>query len=110
MIVEVYKNLNKGNISIRDYKTKKVIGYSDSVMLKNCSFHVGEKSRQRVIRTKHKNVHAYVKGELVDETKELVKKFSYDPYKYGYFYDKKTLKEIKTSELVVIGFKEYFYV
>ena len=72
--VEVYLNLNKTKAgdtyavySIRgkvDGK-KKVLGYAYNVVLSDCTFHVSEKTRQRVIRNKERCIHAWVKGTLV---------------------------------------------
>lgn len=89
MIVEVYKNLTKSRqakstvYSIRDAKTKKVINWSSAFTLKNVTFHVNEKVRQRVIANKRKEVHAWVKGELLmyDILPNLRRKITYDPYK-----------------------------
>lgn len=50
MKVKVYKNLTKDTWSIQDYKTRKVIGYSENIRLENAKFVVSEKTRQRVIK------------------------------------------------------------
>ena len=50
MKVKVYKNLTKDTWSIQDYKTRKVIGYSENIRLENAQFVVSEKTRQRVIK------------------------------------------------------------
>ena len=55
---------------------------------------VAEKRRQEVIRSKCKNVHAYLVGLIIGVNVDSVKidnlhhypKLSYNPYKYGYFY------------------------
>ena len=80
MQVYVYRNLNKGGYSIMCPKTKKVIGYSTSLVLKNVVFKVRVGGRDRVRSTGHKNVHAFAIGEIVDAmpVKALVK-VSYEP-------------------------------
>ena len=80
MQVYVYRNLNKGGYSIMCPKTKKVIGYSTSLVLKNVTFKVRVGGRDRVRSTGHKNVHAFAIGEIVDTvpTTALVK-VSYEP-------------------------------
>lgn len=108
MQVEVYRNLNKGGYSIRDRKTKKVIGHEQAITLKDCSFHVGEGGRQRVIREGQKNVHAYVRGELVT-LKRLKGRFTYDPYLRGDFFDKKTGKTINNARLVSLDNTGAYY-
>ncbi len=42
----------------------KVIGYSRNLILKDCGSHINEGGRQRVLREKKKDVHAYLTGYL----------------------------------------------
>jgi hypothetical protein len=68
--VFVHRNLNKPpywTIKARNGEDAGlVIGYDKSVHLKNVVFVVGEKSRQRVLASGQKNVHAGVVGDIVD--------------------------------------------
>jgi hypothetical protein len=65
--VEVYRNLNvEGHYSIRCAKSKLVLCHAESVLIKNCRFVTNEKSRQKIIETKRKLVHAYVVGEFIE--------------------------------------------
>jgi hypothetical protein len=68
--VFVHRNLNKPpywTIKARNGEDAGlVIGYDKSVHLKNVVFVVGEKSRQRVLASGQKNVHAGVVGNIVD--------------------------------------------
>ncbi|OBX64310.1 hypothetical protein A9299_09900 [Moraxella osloensis] len=87
--VKVYKNLHNGMFSIQ--QEGKIIGHAKNVCLKNVSFKVSETGRQRVIKEKQKNVHAFVIGEVVDfiQTDHLNgRQISYNPYKQGFFYFK----------------------
>jgi hypothetical protein len=85
----VYWNLHRGQWSIRDVGTRRVVGHADSILLKNCRLKVSEKGRQRVLRERRKNVHAGVEGEIVlignigplNEGREV----TYNPYKYATF-------------------------
>ena len=57
--------------------------------MKECSFKVSEKSRQRVLKNRRKNVHAFIIGILsneFDENKNL-KEVTYCPYKRGEFHE-----------------------
>jgi len=63
--VEVYFNLHKKLFSVRSRKTRKVLFHTDSVELSDVTFKVSEAGRQRVLKEKRKNVHAYVRGTLV---------------------------------------------
>lgn len=87
--VRVYKNLNNGKMSIQ--QNGKVVAYTDSITLKNASFKVNEGGRQRVIRERQKNVHAYAIGLIVSFTDHDTldgQPVTYDPYKFGHFYAK----------------------
>lgn len=88
MKVKVYKNLTKDTWSIQDYKTRKVIGYSENIRLEDAQFVVSEKTRQRVISEGKKYVHAFVVGELVDTWKltESYETVRYNPHMFGSFF------------------------
>jgi hypothetical protein len=82
--VHVYRNLHKKCLSVR--QGGKVVCHVDNIVLKDAIFHVNENGRQKVLATKQKNVHAYVKGMVIDarETDELLPlwgQITYDPYK-----------------------------
>lgn len=62
--VKVYFNLHKKCFSVKDYRTGLVIGHTNRVVLEDCEFRVSEAGRQRVIRERKKNVHAFVIGTL----------------------------------------------
>lgn len=84
--VKVYRNLHKKTYSIVDIATGLVVGYADTVRLQHANFKVNEAGRQRVLREKHKNVHAYVTGTFVS-TQEHAERHeaTYNPYKYETF-------------------------
>jgi hypothetical protein len=88
--VAVYFNLHKKVFSIKALNGPfkgRVIGHSDYVELENCTFKVSEAGRQRVLREKRKNVHAYVVGDLVgiDEQPICGEAATYNPYKFSTF-------------------------
>jgi len=66
MRVQVYRNLNNGLISIQDLSTGLVLGHADAIDLQRATFIVREAGRQQVIKEKRKNVHAFVRGKVVD--------------------------------------------
>lgn len=86
--VKVYFNITKKTFSIQH--NGKVIGHADQIALKNVEFKVSEKGRQRVLKEKRKNVHAYVVGEISDF--QLIKVqgvgVTYNPYKFPNFYER----------------------
>jgi hypothetical protein len=66
MRVEVYWNLHRNLFSIRALSGPmkgRVIGHAHKVILEDVAFVVREAGRQRVLREKRKNVHAFVRSE-----------------------------------------------
>lgn len=87
--VEVYRNLHNGKISVRDARTKLVLGHADSVRLNGATFKVSEAGRQRVLATGRKNVHAVVRGTLVlpfaNDGFEYSMRVLYNPKRFDQF-------------------------
>lgn len=65
MRVRIYWNLRRGEWSIADAKSRRLIGHASQVALSHVTFKVYEAGRQRVLRERKKNVHAFVIGELL---------------------------------------------
>jgi hypothetical protein len=63
-IVEVYRNLHKDCWSVRDSKTRLVISHVDYIHLQNATLVVRPAGREKVLREKRKNVHAFIKGTV----------------------------------------------
>lgn len=93
--VQVYRNLKfKDRIvySIRDVKSGLVLGHATDILLSNsCKFVVREVGRQRVLKEKKKNVHAWIEGSFGIIHAGDDKIFSdgtqvrYNPYTNSYF-------------------------
>jgi hypothetical protein len=86
--VDVYFNLHKKCLSVRDHKTRRVSKHVDHIVLDDVKFKVSESGRQRVLREHRKNVHACVQG--VEHTATCVDdqhfiRATYNPYKYNSF-------------------------
>lgn len=92
----VYYNLHKRKLSIQEKRINasgklvwKVVRHANRVFLKDVKFKVSEAGRQRVIKEKKKNVHAFITGEemlpLYMPNGESV---FYNPYKFSSFVDK----------------------
>jgi hypothetical protein len=86
----VYRNLRTKGYSVKQFG--KVVAHASRLCVKNCEFIVGEKQRQRVIREKQKNVHAFIKGYYTTtgmgtsaDRNDLPIEISYNPYKSGNF-------------------------
>jgi len=91
--VYVYKNLHKDCWSVRQHGLVKAhIPADDPVAMWDCYFHVDVKGRERTIKERRKNVHAFVKGYLQHichlDTNGKEVEVTYNPYKYETFVDK----------------------
>lgn len=94
-MTRVYFNLHKKLFSIQQkiHGRWKVIEHTSSLQMENVTFKVYEAGRQRVLKQKRKNVHAYVIGKIKFNSPSLLGRFefvSYNPYKADKF---------KTSDL-----------
>lgn len=104
MIVRVYWNLHKNCWSIQC--KRKVIDHSNSLVLKNVTFIVSEKGRERVLKEKRKNVHAFAEGEIVEDDSNpsfitSPEYISYNPYRFPWFYEVNNLTKIETCHKVL---------
>ena len=113
MKVKVYYNLHKKCYSIVSLEKEsygRVIKHSNCVPLFDAQFKVSEKGRQRVLREKQKNVHAYVVGtwlgHLNDEitiSGTPIKSATYNPYKYSSFVDATSEKPLAKAKQVLLS-------
>ena len=101
-LVDVYKNLHNGLWSILDRKTRLVVGHAKEVYIQNPQFVVQPAGRQRVLDKGRKNVHAFVRGELVSwNTCHHAKEgpsITYNPYKFGTFVQRDNEKPIHKAQ------------
>jgi hypothetical protein len=102
-MLEIYFNLHKMCLSVRSKGL--VIKHADQITLSNVTFKVREGGRQRVIKEKKKNVHAFVKGMEIDKAaSDKGRRVSYNPYKAGHFYYVDSGEPVYTAnEVSIIG-------
>lgn len=106
MLVEVYRNLNRKCLSVRDPVLRKVVGHVDRVLLFEASFRVSAAGRRRVLRERRKNVHAVVRGLCVGQVampKGSWERIHYDPYTTETFVWKETGEPVFEVRRVYIG-------
>lgn len=116
-LFRIYRNLNKGNFSIQSYlKDKKgyrVTDRANTIIMENCTFKIYNSGRQRVIKEKRKNVHAYIeavsynhlKGDLdVNNFREIY----YNPYTCSSFIYKDTGEYLKKVSKI-LAYKNKLY-
>lgn len=110
-IVDVYFNLNNGFWSVKH--KGKLLGHAEFVLLEPHKFHVGEAGRKRVLKEGRKNVHAWIKGELLSYDKRLPRfggrEIIYRPTDFainqnGFFYDAQSGLEIFPDDFNLIYF------
>lgn len=131
MRIQLYRNLSPQYRGRRAWSIMahegpekgRVIDVVDGVVLRNASFIVREAGRQRVLRDKQKNVHAFVQGDL-ETTYDLDTltpaaadalfargakvRVGYDPYKMATFQREDCGKPVTESPLVIASPKGVF--
>lgn len=103
MRVFVYYNLHKHLWSVKAMEGPfkgRVVAHLNQLSVQNAVFKVSDAGRRRVIREQRKNVHAGVVGELSVFGTDLAVPVSYNPYKYGYFYDKRDESQVRAAKTV----------
>jgi hypothetical protein len=110
MNVRIYFNLHKQKLSLQ---TKiegrwKVVSHVKEAYLQNVKFKVSEAGRQRVIKNKRKNVHAYVCGELMDRLPDYGRFDSarYNPYELEKFQCRN--KYIDKADFAILNGRQLF--
>lgn len=113
MRVEVYRNLHTGTWSVRDIGVGRVVAHPNEVQIANASFVVRKAGRERVLSEKRKNVHAFVRGDLINIDKhfasdslEDMNNVRYNPYEAGSFVDTSTGEPVETSEFVYMSISD----
>lgn len=115
--VQVYRNVNKAGVtySIRDAKSKLVLGHTNAVLLSNCEFVVSEAGRQRVHREGKKNIHAWVEGTYVGpyyagwrddygyESHDRTCRVEYSPWLNDHFVTYPDVKPVEACDLALIA-------
>jgi len=82
--VRVYWNFHRKCYSVQ--QNRLVIGHTDCIFLVNVRFHVSEAGRQRVLKERKKNVHAYAIGTIkIPENVFWDVKIQYNPYRHKSF-------------------------
>lgn len=107
--VIVHFNLNNHKWSIKH--KGKLMAIMDHVTIIPERIHINEKARQRVIKEKCRNLHAWFIGTVVDfkdrsSRKSLKSPISYNPYRSRYFYH---IKESGIENFTSVEGLNYIY-
>ncbi len=102
--VEVYRNLHditgKNKYSIRQKGL--VIGHANLIYMNDVNFVVNQKGRQKVIKNKQKNVHAFLRGFITTHRSPISKRITYNPYINDSFINHSG-QSIKTANAVILN-------
>ena len=81
--VKVYRNLHRKCYSVQ--QGGKVACHTSEIVLFDCKLKVSEAGRQRVLRERRKNVHAYVVGRIsaLPQRTTFSSALRYNPYESG---------------------------
>lgn len=106
--VQVYRNLHKtdgGHVWFSIKKGGYVVAHTTRITISEVEFQVNEAGRQRVLREKKKNVHAFVTGRFwgIGECGTVDGSFHYNPYKCGAFVDADGVKLSKAVRAYLCG-------
>ena len=104
--VRIYYNFHKKLYSVQTKLNGqwRVTAHQSAAFLKNVTFRVSESGRQRVLKEKRKNVHAYICGTesgSFDYYKKL-RQVNYNPYLFGYFFEKESGDPVYKAPSVLI--------
>ena len=112
MRVKVYYNLHRKMFSVvsldRYHRYGRVIRHDTEVRINCATFRVREAGRQRVLREKRKNVHAYVVGEFSYESPypdPNAQEIIYNPYKYNSFVLRDSEEPVSSARVVWLSGK-----
>lgn len=88
-IVRIYFNLHKKKLSVQTKVNGrwKVVAHVEGAYVRNAQFKVSEAGRQRVLKQKKKNVHAFIIGTLVSgiQSNKYFLSVRYNPYEMDQF-------------------------
>lgn len=98
-------------------KLGRKIDYASAAVLTGVQFVVSEAGRQRCLRQRVRNVHAWVVGTDITQTPAAamaaddpdLRKAIYDPWKGGAFVDAETLRPVHTAEMALLVGKDVYY-
>ncbi len=100
--VRVYRNLHKNCLSVlhRTDKGWRLWQHVEQIELTDVKFKVSQAGRERVLREKRKNVHAFVEGNYhgkTDVTSSNLRFVKYDPYIAGHFFDQDNKEKVSQA-------------
>lgn len=90
--IRLFRNLTKKGVWYSLQQNGKTVAHTSAICLKHCTFNVNEKTRQRIIKNKRKEFHAYIEGMYADsgmgttaKRNDLPARITYNPYTSTWF-------------------------
>lgn len=108
MRYRLYRNLHRGCFSMQQYipnKGYRVVKHiTDDCILHGCTFKVYQSGREKVLREKQKNVHAYVEFTSYENGLQLHSETQpyYNPYKFNQFVNSHTHQPLNQTYTIQI--------
>jgi hypothetical protein len=111
---QVYYNLHKHCLSVvpLEGEGKGRVQHAEQIVLSDVKFSVQPKGRERVLNEQRKNVHAFVRGQIVSINQSPQAQVSnwipvtYNPYKYTSFVKAATFEPVYAADEVWIKGKQ----
>ena len=88
MQVLVFKDIKNKRWTMWSLDRKTHLGYSDDLILQNCSLFVDNEKREKILKTKKRFPHAWIIGtisNLKNKKLKLKQQISYNPFQNGSF-------------------------
>ncbi len=106
LTTRIYRNLQNGTMSLQQKINKSwlVVGHVTNVAIESPKFYISQSGKNRVIRERRKNVHAWAEGKLLGITANStnLEEIYYCPYSSNNFSWKKTGESIEFTNLLVV--------
>jgi len=106
--VFVYRNLHKKCLSVQQDGIVRC--HVDNIVLEDAEFRVGKAGQRKVRLEKKKNVHAKVKGMVVENPNEILflgwNEAYYNPYQTDYFTDVESGRYLQSAKFADVDAKE----
>ncbi|MDX1434609.1 MAG: hypothetical protein R3286_19360 [Gammaproteobacteria bacterium] len=115
--VRVFRNWKRGCYNIM--QGGQVVATARQVRLADVEFRVREPGRQRMLRLRRRNVHAYAIGHLLDHVHPLEQRSLggvagrsafYDPWRFATFVDGESHRPVRHAHLVQLDERGVTYV
>jgi hypothetical protein len=109
--IKVYRNLHKQCWSVQQDGLVKA--HTNSIKLFDCEFIVNQAGREKVIKERRKNVHAFIKGYISELFNTILDEHfgtevTYNPYKNEFFYKKESGESIRSADAVLLDDRKVF--